>query len=169
MPAGDGHVVQEDVALRVAAGRGQLAVQQEAAARVRAAAHHQQRRAGRQRVDGGLRLRGQRRHCVCPVASASYASRPEMEIVEVVSEARSGRRTGPQRRAAVGAEPAGLRVAVTAPRTNQADMDGSSCRGCPAWALVAYGSAANPPPVLEVDGSPKPMRPAPAGSTDDAP
>ena len=45
MATGDGHVVQEDVALRVPAGRGQLAVQQEAAARVRPAAHHQQRRA----------------------------------------------------------------------------------------------------------------------------
>src|ERR671912_1686811 len=58
VPAGDGHVVEEDVAVRVPAGGGDVLVEQEAAARVGPALDHQQRRAGRQRVDrAGVLLR----------------------------------------------------------------------------------------------------------------
>lgn len=91
-------------------------------------------------------------------------------MVDVVSEARSGVRPG--RSGAPQLEQNRLAASLRWPhllQTCSADMDGSSRRGCPAEALVAYGSEANPPPELEVDGSPKPMRPVPAGSTADAP
>src|SRR6266540_2504950 len=52
MPAGDRHVVKEDVALRVAASGGEIAVEQEPAPGVRPAADHQQRGAGRERGYG---------------------------------------------------------------------------------------------------------------------
>ena len=109
--ARDGHVVQEDVALRVTAGRGQLAVQQEAAARVRPAAHHQERRAQRQRVDGGLRLRGERRQ----LRLAGHLGVVRLETGDRDGRGRLGGRSGatpgPQRRAAVGAEAAGRGIA----------------------------------------------------------
>ena len=54
VPARDGHVVEEDVAVGVAAGGHLVVVEQEPGAGVGAALHDQQRGAGRQRVDGGL-------------------------------------------------------------------------------------------------------------------
>ena len=54
MLAGHRHVVEEDVAVRAAAGRGLLGVQQEARAGVRAALDDEQRRPGGQRVDRRL-------------------------------------------------------------------------------------------------------------------
>ena len=92
-----------------------------------------------------------------------------MEIAEVVSDGRSG--VGPARSGAPQLEQNRLCSALRFPHLvhTRADMDGSSCRGWPAWALDAYGSEGNPPPVLEVDGSPKPMRPEWPGSTDGAP
>ena len=64
---------------------------------------------------------------------------------------RSRGRPAPQRRAAVGAEPAGLGVPVSRTSYKPADMDGSSCRGCPVG-IGAYGSG-KPSTRLEVDGS----------------
>ena len=66
VPAGHGHVVEEDVALRVAAGGRDVGVEQEAAAGVGAALDDEQRAAGRQRpraapcVVGAARRRGRR-------------------------------------------------------------------------------------------------------------
>ena len=51
VPAGDGDVVEEDVAVGVAPGARRRAVQQEPRARVGPALDHQQRRTRRQRVD----------------------------------------------------------------------------------------------------------------------
>ncbi|GGL11778.1 hypothetical protein GCM10010094_85850 [Streptomyces flaveus] len=87
----------------------------------------------------------------------------------MVSDGRSA--TAPARSGAPQLEQNRLFSALRFPHLvhTRADMDGSSCRGCPAWALDAYGSGENPPPALEVDGSPKPMRPDWAGSTDGAP
>ena len=92
-----------------------------------------------------------------------------MEIVDVVSDARSG--TAPGRSGAPQLEQKRLFSAFWWPHLvhTRADMDGSSCRGCPPGAWDAYGPAANPPAVPEVDGWPKPMPPAWAGSTDGAP
>ena len=50
VPAGDGHVVEEDVTVRVPAAGRHVVVEQEPGAGVRAAAHHQQRHARRQRA-----------------------------------------------------------------------------------------------------------------------
>ncbi len=50
VPPGDRHVVEEDVAVRVPPGRGDVVVEQEPAARVRAAPDHQQRGTRRQGV-----------------------------------------------------------------------------------------------------------------------
>ncbi|GGT59074.1 hypothetical protein GCM10010207_68530 [Streptomyces atratus] len=75
-------------------------------------------------------------------------------MVEVVSEARSGI---PPLSGAPQLEQKRLASALRCPHLVQTGMDEPSCLGV------------NPPPVLEVDGSEKPMRPAPAGSTDDAP
>src|SRR3954465_8135903 len=107
--------------------------------------------------------------CVWPVTSESYASSPEMEMVDVVSEGRSG--VAPGRSGAPQLEQKRLFSALRLPHLvhTRADMDGSSCRGCPPGAWEAYGSPENPPPALEVDGCPKPMPPAWAGSTDGAP
>ena len=51
VPPGDGHVVEEDVAVRVAARGGQLAVEPEPAARVGTAHDQEQRAARRQRAE----------------------------------------------------------------------------------------------------------------------
>src|SRR5689334_4886886 len=51
MTAGDGHVVEEDIAVRVAARGGQVAVEAEPAARVGTAHHQEQRAARRQRAE----------------------------------------------------------------------------------------------------------------------
>ncbi|GAA1345328.1 hypothetical protein GCM10009647_089870 [Streptomyces sanglieri] len=75
-------------------------------------------------------------------------------MVEVVSEARSGI---PPRSGAPQLEQKRLASALRCPHLVQTGMDEPSCLG------------ANSPPELEVDDSPKPMRPGPAGSTDDAP
>src|SRR4051812_8688412 len=57
VPAADGHVVEEDVAVGVAARRRHVLVQQEPAARVGAALDHQQRRPGREGLHGaGVRV-----------------------------------------------------------------------------------------------------------------
>ncbi|GGY00063.1 hypothetical protein GCM10010358_62350 [Streptomyces minutiscleroticus] len=87
----------------------------------------------------------------------------------MVSDGRSA--AAPARSGAPQLEQKRLASALRLPHLvhTSADMDGSSCRGCPAGAWDAYGSGANPPPALEVDGCPKPMRPDWAGSTDDAP
>ncbi len=79
--------------------------------------------------------------------------------MDVVSDGRSG--VTPARSGAPQLEQKRLASALRFPHLvhTRADIDGSSCRGCPAGALDAYGSGENPPPVLEVDGSPKPMRP----------
>ena len=93
---------------------------------------------------------------------------PEIEIVDVVSEGRSG--VTPGLSGAPQLEQKRLFSALRLPHLvhTRADMDGSSCRGCPPGAWDAYGSE-NPPPVPEVDGCPKPMPPDCAGSTDGAP
>src|ERR1022692_815115 len=52
MPPRDGYIVEEDIALRMAARSSQLAVQEEPAPGVRPAAHDEQRRAGRKRGQG---------------------------------------------------------------------------------------------------------------------
>src|SRR5699024_4254748 len=52
----NGHVVQEDVAVGVAAGGGHIAVQKEAAPCVGAAPDHEQGRSGRKRVSAALIL-----------------------------------------------------------------------------------------------------------------
>src|SRR3954451_4582100 len=51
VPPGDGHVVEEDLAVGVTAGGGDVLVEQEAAAGARAALNHEQSRADRERVD----------------------------------------------------------------------------------------------------------------------
>src|SRR3954470_24121466 len=56
VPPGDRDVVEEDVAVRVPARARGRPVQQEARSGVRAAAHDQQGRPGRERVDPGDRL-----------------------------------------------------------------------------------------------------------------
>src|SRR5689334_5468813 len=58
MPPGDGHVVEEDVAVRVAARGGQVAVEAEPAARVRTA-HDQEQRAALREGAERLRVREQ--------------------------------------------------------------------------------------------------------------
>lgn len=70
-----------------------------------------------------------------------------MEIVEVVSDGRSA--AAPARSGAPQFEQKRLFSALRLPHLvhTRADIDGSSCRGCPAGALDAYGSEANPPPV----------------------
>ncbi|GHA66604.1 hypothetical protein GCM10010372_77820 [Streptomyces tauricus] len=87
----------------------------------------------------------------------------------MVSDGRSG--VAPARNGAPQLEQKRLASALRLPHLvhTRADMDGSSCRGCPAGVLDAYGSEPKPPPAPEVDGSPKPMRPDWAGSTDGAP
>src|SRR6202012_5215075 len=56
VPPGDRHVIKEDVAVRMPAGRGQLAVQPEPAAGVRAAHDQEQRASFRQGAErGGIR------------------------------------------------------------------------------------------------------------------
>lgn len=75
-------------------------------------------------------------------------------MVEVVSEARSGI---PPLSGVPQLEQKRLASALRCPHLEQTGMDEPSCPG------------ASPPPVPEVDGSEKPMRPTPAGSTDDAP
>nr|BFD86023.1 hypothetical protein StreXyl84_54240 [Streptomyces sp. Xyl84] len=90
--------------------------------------------------------------------------------MDVVSAARSG--TAPGLSGAPQLEQKRLLSALRLPHLvhTRADMDGSSCRGCPAGEWDAYGSGANPPPIPdEADGWPKPMPPAWAGSTDGAP
>src|SRR4051812_47060111 len=52
VPAADRHVVEEDVAVGVPAGRRDVLVEQEPAAGVGAALHHEQGGTGRQRLDG---------------------------------------------------------------------------------------------------------------------
>src|SRR5690606_41436656 len=101
-------------------------------------------------------------------SSELYASRPEIEIVDVVSDGRSG--VTPGRSGAPQLEQKRLFSALRLPHLvhTRADMDGSSCRGCPPGASDAYGPE-NSPPVPEVDGCPKPMPPCCAGSTDGAP
>ena len=156
MAPGDSHVVQEDVALRVTAGRGQLTVQQEAAARVGAAAHHQQRRAERQRVDGRLRLGGERRQ-----RRSVRSPRPRTPRVRRWrSSTWSPRaaRGAPARSGAPQLEQKRLASALRWPHLVQTGMDASSCRDCPAGAWVAYDRRSTLHPLREVDGSPKPMR-----------
>ena len=50
VPAADGDVIEEDIAIRVTTGRRGVLVEQEPRAGVRAALHYQQRRALRQRL-----------------------------------------------------------------------------------------------------------------------
>ncbi|CAM5275620.1 hypothetical protein SVIOM342S_02489 [Streptomyces violaceorubidus] len=79
--------------------------------------------------------------------------------MEVVSDARSG--TAPGRSGAPQLEQKRLFSALRLPHLvhTRADMDGSSCRGCPAGAFDAYGSGLNPPAVPGAEGWPKPMPP----------
>src|SRR5690606_38265446 len=56
MPAGHRHVIEEDVAIGMAPGGDDVAVEQEAAAGARPAAHNEQRATRRQRVNRGLVL-----------------------------------------------------------------------------------------------------------------
>src|SRR5450756_135966 len=54
VPPGDRHVVEEDVAVRMPAGRGEVAVEQEPGPLVRPAEHDEKRRARRKRVHRGV-------------------------------------------------------------------------------------------------------------------
>ena len=61
MLAGDGDVIQEDIRVGVAPGRGHVLVQQETCPGVRAGVRDQQGRTGRQRRDGGALVRAELR------------------------------------------------------------------------------------------------------------
>ncbi|GGQ12051.1 hypothetical protein GCM10010233_30920 [Streptomyces pseudogriseolus] len=79
--------------------------------------------------------------------------------MDVVSEGRSG--VTPGFSGAPQLEQKRLFSALRLPHLEhtRADMDGSSCRGCPPGAWDAYGPE-NPPPAPELDGCPAPMPPA---------
>src|SRR5581483_3951766 len=125
VPARDGHVVEEDVAVGVTARGGQLAVQTEPAARVRSAHDQEQRASRRQRAE----RRGVREKILAEVVLGpaerdrrgglawALAARPAGGR----REARSGRHPGPGRYrrgqlgAAVRAEPGPVGIRPAAP------------------------------------------------------
>ncbi len=100
------------------------------------------------------------------VVVGSYDSRPEMEMVDVVSAAPSGSR--PPRSAVPQLEQNRAEAGFWLPHLGHGvgpAMFTASWRGTPDGLCPAYGSGANPPPEVEgTDG--KPMRGSPEGSTD---
>src|SRR5919112_1425395 len=95
VPPRDGHVVEEDVGARVPADGRDVGVEQEPGTHVRAPAHHEEGRAGRQRVDRRLLLARPRAH------------RSELRP-ELVTERRGRLGSGVR----VAAAPCGSRVAL---------------------------------------------------------
>src|SRR3954447_24774675 len=105
VPPADGDVVQEDVAVGVPAGGGDLLVEQEAAAGVGAALDHQQRRPGGEGLDSaGVGVRGR-------LADLSLLAR--VLATDLGDDAgRLADPLGAQSRTALGAESAALAVLV---------------------------------------------------------
>src|SRR4051794_9275470 len=103
VPAGDGHVVEEDVAVGVTSRGGDVGVEQEARSRVRSPLHHEQRRSGGQRLGdarlvlGALHLAGRALH-----GSLEGAERDRRGAVDTgVARAATGRRPAARAEAAV--------------------------------------------------------------------
>src|SRR3712207_2474734 len=107
-------VVEEDVALRVASGRRHVLVEQEAAARVRAALDDQQRRARRQRVDGARVVADALLVAVAVEAVLDGCQRDRRRRLDRPFAGDRLPRPG-QRLAAAGAEPAVIGILLSAP------------------------------------------------------
>src|SRR5690606_15965102 len=110
VPTGHGHVIEEDLALGVAAGVDLLGVEQEPAAGARTALDDQQRAAGRQRVDGrGVGLVERAVVALAPRRCAEGDGRGRL-----AGRVRRGSGRLLKARAALGTEPSIVRVLVSA-------------------------------------------------------